>query len=156
MTEQHARRLFHMPPDQYFANAGWVYVLGNEFMPDVYKIGRTTGRIERRMRQLFTTGVPCEFHLVHADWFANCIAAEEAIHDFLNKYRVNEGREFFKSDISVIIDAFRLYMATGENHPEHMLPLVSNRYKYATEREMVKGEPALKPRRSVGDEGVPF
>tara|TARA_B100000780_G_scaffold162481_1_gene113595 strand:+ start:237 stop:377 length:141 start_codon:yes stop_codon:yes gene_type:complete len=39
-----------------------VYVLTNDSMPGLVKIGRTSGSIEKRMRDLYKTGVPIPFN----------------------------------------------------------------------------------------------
>lgn len=42
-----------------FRMAGWVYILSNEYMPGIYKIGMTTNSPEARAKELSSaTGVP--------------------------------------------------------------------------------------------------
>lgn len=156
LSKPEAYRLFHMAPEQYFANAGWVYVLGNELLTEgVYKVGRTTGRIERRMRQLYTTGVPSEFDCVYAGWFADCITAEMRVHNILAGYRVSESREFFAADLKTISQAIMLCHVRGEMHPDHMLSLALARHEYAINHETVRGVLVAKPKR-LPDMEVPF
>ena len=38
-----------------------VYILSNEFMPDLVKIGYTSRNPSKRISELFTTSVPGEF-----------------------------------------------------------------------------------------------
>ena len=47
-----------------FRMAGWVYVLSNEFMPGIYKIGMTTTSPATRAKELSSaTGVPAPFKI---------------------------------------------------------------------------------------------
>lgn len=48
-----------------FTPCGWVYVLENESMPGVYKIGMTTSTPEKRAKDISSsTGVPTPFIVV--------------------------------------------------------------------------------------------
>lgn len=150
-----AVRLFHATPEKYFSRAGWVYVLGNQHLAEnVYKIGLTTGRIERRMRQLYTTGVPGEFDCVHADWFSDCHHAEAFIHEWLSEFRIEEGREFFMTDLKTIDLAFMNYHAIGDPCPSHMVEQMLRRQRFASQSEIVKGVPLSWP--TVLEMEVPF
>lgn len=156
IDRREAYRLYHMSPEQYFANAGWVYVLSNPLMTSsTYKIGRTTGKIERRMRQLYTTGVPVEFECVYAGWFADCITAESVVHDLLADFRISDSREFFAASLKAITNAIKTCSVLGEMHPDHMIDLAYARYKYAVDHEKVKGVLVAKKQR-LPDMEVPF
>ncbi|MCG7598845.1 GIY-YIG nuclease family protein [Halomonas sp. McH1-25] len=140
MTKGRAYQLFHMSPEEYFQNAGWVYVLANGLMAEnVFKVGRTTKNIELRMRQLYTTGVPMEFDCMYADWFPDCIRAEAFIHKTLEPFRISESREFFHASINEIEWAFLTYAATGEMAPDHMVGHISARSRHAAAHEQVNG-----------------
>lgn len=65
-------------------------------MPDVIKIGFTTGSMDDRLRQLNTTGVPLPFEAVAMFKVNDPQGCEKAVHDRLSKYRINNDREFFK------------------------------------------------------------
>lgn len=43
-----------------------VYILQNDSMPGLVKIGRTSSNLEDRIRQLDTTGVPLPFRCFYA------------------------------------------------------------------------------------------
>ena len=153
ISYQRAKQLFHATPEQYFKNAGWVYVLGNQYLADdVYKIGRTSGRIEKRMRQLYTTGVPGEFDCVHADWFADCCYAELFIHEHLKDYRLEESREFFCADLDTISFAFMTCHAIGDPCPGHMVEQKLKRTRQAMLGETIRGISLVTP----SDLEVPF
>ncbi len=74
-----------------------VYVLSNEAMPGLLKIGKTTD-MPRRMGKLYSTGVPlpfdCEFAVAVPDDQATKI--ETALHLAFEPHRVNPRREFFR------------------------------------------------------------
>lgn len=159
ISEKRARMVFAMSPEAYFRNAGWVYVLGHQCLRDnVFKIGRTTGRIERRMRQLCTTGVPGEFDCVYAHWFADCVDAESYMHSRLDEYRVEQNREFFEVGLTKVQTAFQEYACFGEIHPDHMINQAHNRFKEAARTEKVRGSLVVPPPSSlITDLGeVPF
>ena len=80
--------------------AGIVYVLTNEGMPGLLKIGRTErGNPEQRMSELYTTGVPFPFECVKAVEVADNQQAEQlekALHKAFDPDKVNPKREFFR------------------------------------------------------------
>lgn len=76
-----------------------VYVLTNPAMPGLVKIGMTDrDDVQRRMNELFTTGVPFPFECVIAKEIGDHEAAhvESALHLAFHPYRANESREFFQ------------------------------------------------------------
>ncbi|MCY4625244.1 MAG: GIY-YIG nuclease family protein [Chloroflexi bacterium] len=76
-----------------------VYVLTNPAMPGLVKIGMTDrDDVQRRMNELFTTGVPFPFECVIAKEIESTEAAtvESALHRAFHPYRANESREFFQ------------------------------------------------------------
>lgn len=76
-----------------------VYVLKNEGMPGLLKIGRTDkAEPDTRMSNLYTTGVPYPFECVKAvrvDNADEAKALETALHTTFDQHRVNPKREFF-------------------------------------------------------------
>ena len=74
---------------------GYVYLLTNEAMPGLVKIGFTNGRVEERMDQLFTTGVPRRFDCFFAVKVEDARGVEAKIHHALDFFRQPD-REFFK------------------------------------------------------------
>lgn len=74
---------------------GFVYAMGNKFMPGLIKIGRSYDAPEERALQLYTTGVPGPFTVVLSAWMQDSHAGEKALHMALNEHRVNSAREFF-------------------------------------------------------------
>ena len=86
-------------------SAGYVYVLGNAGMHGIFKVGRTTNNPKARAAQLYTTGVPYPFDVVHSVYSPNCVEAEYAAHQILDSFRIGQDREFFDCDLDVAIRA---------------------------------------------------
>lgn len=74
---------------------GILYILTNESMPGLIKIGRTTN-IKQRLQSLDTTGVPTPFKLHYAIEVENYEEREKLIHQGLSEHRIRQNREFFK------------------------------------------------------------
>ena len=83
-------------------NYGIVYLLTNPCMPGLVKIGMTTQEdIEKRMKELYTTGVPVPFECQFACKVNNkdCAKIEKALHTAFEPQRINKNREFFKINV---------------------------------------------------------
>lgn len=76
---------------------GIVYVLTNDAMPNMIKIGRTSGEgVERRVAELSrATGVPLPFRVAVARSVHDARVVERALHVAFGPDRVNPAREFF-------------------------------------------------------------
>ncbi len=71
-------------------------------MPGLVKIGMTTQEdIDKRMRELYTTGVPVPFECQFACKVkkGDCAKIEKALHTAFDPQRVNKNREFFKINV---------------------------------------------------------
>lgn len=77
---------------------GFVYVLINESMPGLVKIGKTKRMPTERSLELFTTGVPQPFIVKFAIYVRDMDELETDIHEELEIFRVNASREFFQLD----------------------------------------------------------
>lgn len=77
----------------------YIYVLKNEYMPGILKIGYTYNDPAIRANQLYKTGVPTEFEVVFSVKCFNGMRIERYVHSKLKDSRVNAGREFFKVDL---------------------------------------------------------
>jgi len=112
---------------------GIVYVLTNEAMPGLVKIGRTSGEsAERRVAELSrATGVPLPFRVAAARRVQDPMKVERALHVAFGRDRVNPAREFFA------IEAFRL-IALLEAFPGTD---VTGETEAAVEKEVEKEEP---------------
>ncbi|MGY3805361.1 GIY-YIG nuclease family protein [Pigmentibacter ruber] len=91
--------------------AGTVYVLLNDSMPGLVKIGMTENLV-RRMKELYNTSVPTPFQLFYAKTVEKPEFVESKIHAALADFRVNENREYFEINpirVQAILD-----LVTGE------------------------------------------
>ena len=78
-----------------------VYVLTNPAMPGIVKIGMTErDDVQRRMNELYSTGVPLPFECAIARQLEDveALRVEDALHTAFGPYRVNPSREFFEID----------------------------------------------------------
>lgn len=76
---------------------GFVYVVYNESMPELYKIGYTNRSPLERCRELSDkTSVPTQFKIYCYGESGNPCHLEKEIHVAAERFRVNESREFFK------------------------------------------------------------
>ena len=85
------------------AKGGYVYILENEYMPEVYKIGRTARKVDERMDELFTSGLPTPFKLVFSAYVKDSVFVEKQLHKVFAKQRINKDREFFKVSPKAVI-----------------------------------------------------
>ena len=81
------------------AGVGTLYVLGSNLYTkdgqEIIKIGITTGSVESRLAQLYTTGVPFRFRVLKKFDTRNYYELEQSLHKLLDPYRINRSREFF-------------------------------------------------------------
>lgn len=75
----------------------WVYILENELMPGLLKIGYTKLLPEERAKQISSsTGVATPFKVSYAFQCFNAEGLERELHKFFEEYRVSNNREFFR------------------------------------------------------------
>ena len=75
---------------------GCVYILTNEAMPGLIKIGHTTKTARERADELYQTGVPKPFKVAYEFPCDNHEQLEVEMHRKLKQHRVNKNREFFE------------------------------------------------------------
>ena len=83
-----------------------VYVLKNEGMRGLLKIGHTTASVQDRMRALYGVGVPFPFECVKAVALRDGFKAKDvefALHQAFSRHRVNPRREFFRIDEDCVV-----------------------------------------------------
>jgi len=77
---------------------GWVYIITNESMPDLVKIGYSKKDPILRAKELNNTGVPHEYRVAYDALVINPRECEVIVH---NKYSYRrEAKEWFKSSVS--------------------------------------------------------
>lgn len=85
------------------SNFGFVYVLSNECMPGIYKIGMTDRSPRQRAAELSSaTAVPCDFEVVCTGEVFDALSVERSLHQQHAEYRVSDGREFFRLDFAAL------------------------------------------------------
>ena len=90
---------------------GIVYILTNDAMPGLIKIGFSNQEdVKTRMAQLYrgSAGVPLPFDCVYAAKVSNAQKVEKALHMAFNPDRINLGREFFDIDPSQAVAIIKL------------------------------------------------
>lgn len=75
---------------------GHVYILTNQAIPKLIKIGMTTGDPEARARKLSGTGTPGKWRVYAKVYVPNCGTVERLVHQDLRKCRDAHDREFFR------------------------------------------------------------
>ena len=75
---------------------GYVYCLSNPSYRNIYKIGLTTKTIDRRMQELYKTGVLYPFKCEFAKRVKDVFYVENTLHKKLAQFRCSSEREFFK------------------------------------------------------------
>ncbi len=84
---------------------GLIYVLSNEYMPNLIKIGKTSRHdLKKRMTELYSTGVPAPFECLFAYEVEQerLASVESTLHVAFDDYRVPSGREFFSVEPSKV------------------------------------------------------
>ena len=120
-----------------------VYVLTNEAMPNLVKIGKTTRKdVKTRMNELYSSGVPFQFECVYAVEVDDCATVEKALHAAFYPSRVNPKREFFSIDPEQAIAILKL-LKTKDVTPMVNEDLNSN--ISSTELEAVKQAKKKRP-----------
>jgi T5orf172 domain len=85
-----------------------VYVLTNEAMEGMVKIGRTTTSVEQRIRELDNTSMPLPFQCFYAAEVGNSAFVESKLHRIFSDKRIRSNREFFRADANQVKEAIQL------------------------------------------------
>lgn len=79
---------------------GWVYVLSNQSMPELVKVGCTSKDPKGRAKELSNeTGVPSPFIVEYSALTSDYKAIEKKVHQILREKRYNPNREFFSCSV---------------------------------------------------------
>lgn len=126
---------------------GIVYILTNEAMPGLVKVGRT-GNLKTRMKRLDGTSVPFPFECFYAAKVENMEAAEKLMHEAFGDRRVRANREFFRIDPSRAKAALRL--AAKEEVAQEVAGITD-----AAGLKALAVEEARKPNLNMAELGIP-
>ncbi|MFC0666761.1 GIY-YIG nuclease family protein [Azotobacter chroococcum] len=105
-------------------NYGFIYCIGNEYMPGIYKIGMTERSPMQRCCELSSsTSAPYPFDILFYVEVENPRQVERELHEAYYPARVSENREFFKMDPRLILNGFEQYAEyiTMTNHGRGVL-----------------------------------
>lgn len=106
-------------------SSGYVYVLSNESMPGVVKVGRSIHGGAARSISLYGTGVATPFKLEFEIFTPDHEWLESQVHMNLRFSRVNPNREFFKCPPSdAIEEILAIYMERLLANPTPSVPVV--------------------------------
>ena len=95
---------------------GYVYILTNDHMPGLLKIGRTTGDPETRAQQLYQTGVPSPFNVSYSVLSPDCQELESEMHFNFEDKRISQSREFFEIDLPTAIKRLDALLSAQVNN----------------------------------------
>lgn len=102
---------------------GYVYILSNEAMPGLLKIGKTTRDVNGRANELYQTGVPTPFKVEYSVLSPDCDELEIRMHGHLPDKRVSPGREFFNIDCATAVGLLDdLLMEQVEDWVDEFIP----------------------------------
>ena len=88
---------------------GKVYILTNDAMPGIIKIGITEMEtIEERMKSLDNTSVPKPFRFYYAIETDKYKEIEKLMHNAFSKFRIRNNREFFEMDAENAVAALKI------------------------------------------------
>ena len=73
-----------------------VYILINEAMPGIIKIGWTDKNVEERMKELDKTSTPVPFTCYFAKRVEDPTFVESKLHEAFDEFRIRDNREFFR------------------------------------------------------------
>ena len=73
-----------------------VYILTNEAMPGIIKIGWTDKNVEERMKELDKTSTPVPFTCYFAKRVEDPTFVESKLHEAFDEFRIRDNREFFR------------------------------------------------------------
>lgn len=86
-----------------------VYVLTNEAMPGIVKIGMTADSVESRISSLNShSGVPLPFECYFAAEVDSCTRVEKVLHQLFSEHRINPKREFFRIEPEKVVLALSI------------------------------------------------
>ncbi|PQJ96307.1 GIY-YIG nuclease family protein [Chromatium okenii] len=83
---------------------GWVYIISNEAMPDFIKVGYSTKDPAERAKEL-GTGAPYPYQVQYEILVEDPNKIEKTAHSILSF--LNEGKEWFRCDVSVAVRAIK-------------------------------------------------
>lgn len=123
---------------------GYVYILRNDSLKGLLKIGSKTFGAEKRAKQLSnTTAIPTPFIVAYEIYVRHYEEFEKTIHNKLAFYRVSPKREFFEVSIDKVIEIMNdekekpYYKADDKYSAIEILPKLVKKYGIYIEPNIV-------------------
>ena len=110
--------------------SGIVYILTNPSMDGYIKIGKTKQTIDKRIKNLYSTGVPLPFSCYYACEVEDMDLVEKRLHEAFEDMRVNPKREFFE------ISPDKVYKVLSLLAVKEVVP-IENNYEDAIEEKAI-------------------
>ena len=116
---------------------GYIYILSNSAYKDnLLKIGITdTLPSNRRVNELYTTGVPSPFEVEYYALVKNYQRVEKIVHSRLSGLRLKKNREFFKCSVPEAITTIRTSADVITEEVLYKSPAVIRAFERALQRE---------------------
>jgi len=128
-----------------------VYVLTNESMPGLVKIGMTDDtNADTRVSQLYSTGVPLPFEVEYACRVDNALEVERALHSAFAPQRINPRREFFRIEPAQAIAILRLL-----DRPDATSELAHEVEQDPVSQQALRDARARRPNLNFREMGIP-
>jgi len=106
---------FNQPPK---VGYGFIYILSNESMTGIFKVGLTTNSVSQRIKELNSTGVPTTFKAEKIfevkEQYLRLV--EQSIHRELKNNDLHHGKEFFRIQLAHCVRCVEdiIHKITGE------------------------------------------
>lgn len=102
---------------------GSVYILLNEATPGIIKVGATTDDPLVRAKQLSaSTSVVVPFVVAYSRQVSDVNEVERLMHQYLDEYRVNQGREYFRVSLYKAVNTLDLIVGGNKASWEPLTP----------------------------------
>lgn len=123
---------------------GIIYLLANAAMPGILKIGKTTKEdVKKRMKELYSTGVPLPFECVYAAKVKNIIEVESALHIAFAPNRINPKREYFEIEPIQAIAILKLLETENVSQKVENEPSIIEKVEEEASKNYAKRRPNL-------------
>ena len=124
-------------------SAGYIYILENDSLKDMVKIGSTTRDVETRAKELSSSsGVPTPYKIAYKEYVNESADLEKVLHHIFSEYRVSKNREFFRIQAKEVISAIQKLKNNKKyiynfHHCIDLLPELMKKYKDVLKRDIV-------------------
>ena len=111
-----------------------VYILINEAMPGIIKIGWTDKSVEERMKELDKTSTPVPFTCYFAKKVEDPTFVESKMHEAFDEFRIRDNREFFRMSPDQAKAALEIATGTDVTPKDDVVESESDRVALTKER----------------------